>query len=257
MTGKSCGHDDAPCSIYTGLLCSPCYREIELRVPGLADYCHTLRRMAAPSTVSAVKLEERVQESGGQRLIIDDRLIGLADDLYYAATDVVLSTAELLHTDRPYALEGVTKPQRYSDTTATGFAAMSVERWISRNLRWIAELDDCWSLLEPLLDALTDARRAVDPSPPRKPALRGICRVCGGRVTIEVRSRGVFHSACGGCGETGQIHATVVERVLSEDNDGDGRGQGDGPNGSDAMELSGGGTAAGEPSGPQRAGVGA
>lgn len=249
MTETGCGHDDAHRSVYSGTLCSPCYREIEMRIPGMADYCAALRRMAAPGTVSAVRLEERVQESGEARLIIDEHLLELADNLYLAASGAALISAPLIHTDLPYALDGVTKPQRYKDTQASLFGVMGVERWLDRNLQWIAALDEAAGLLLPLTDALTKARRAVDPSPPRKPAVRGNCRICLSPITIEVRERAIFYSTCGGCGETGPMHASVVEAVLGGRNDGDGSGESDRAHPDDAMELSGGGVAAVEGAG--------
>lgn len=226
-----CEHPDGYRTDYTGTLCAACYREAEMRLGGLAQYCATLRAEAAPGEVSATRLEERVQESKEQRLPIDVHRIELADDLYQAAVNIVLETAERLHLDRPYYLEGATKAAPYRPSQITAWTAVAVEAWLQRNLWHIVTLPDAWRLLAPLVDALTLARRTCEPAPPRRPVIRGQCGVClAGRVTIEIRKRGVFYSTCGGCGNTGQVHARQVEAVLHGDSDRSGEGDGANPN---------------------------
>lgn len=233
----SCPHPDGYRTEYTGTLCAACYREIEMRLPGLAAYCKLLRIEAAPGAVSATRLAERVQESKEQRLLIDEHRVELADDLYRAAVHVVLVTSERIYAERPFYLQGAAHAPEYRDTIRAGHTAQSVESWIARNLWLIVALPDAWQLLAPVVDALTKARRTVDPSPPRRPVIRGACGVClSGRVTIEVRTRAVFYSTCGGCGNTGPIHAREVEAVLH--GDGDRSGEGDRPNSNDAMAVS-------------------
>lgn len=232
----SCPHPTGYRTEYTGTLCAACYREIEMRLRGLAACCELLRHEAAPGKVSAVRLAERVQESKQQRLLINDQLVELADNLYRAAVQVVLATSARIYIDRPFYLQGVTSAPAYRATAEAAHTAKSVEAWIDRNLWLIAALPDAWQLLAPLIDALTTARKTVDPAPPRRPVIRGACGVClSGRVTIELRKRGVFYSSCGGCGNTGQIHARDVEKVLHGDSDR--RSTGDRPNTNDAMAV--------------------
>ncbi|WP_300733765.1 hypothetical protein [Pseudomonas sp.] len=250
MFDRSCPHADSLGSVYTGTLCSACYRELEIRLPGLAAMCEQLRRDAAPGTVRAVSYGDRVQESAEQRLLIDDRRLALADDLFQAACVVVLVMADELSTDPPYALRGAVAPPRYSEGRLSPFAAQGIESWLVRNLRWIAQHELAFDVLDPLTEALTEARRATDPAPPRKPAIRGACSECLGRVAIVVLERGVFYSTCGGCGKRGPVHARVVEAVLSASDDGDAGGGGYGAHPDDVVELSGGGAAAVEAAGP-------
>lgn len=235
-----CGHDPATRSRYTGTLCSPCYRELEIRVKGLASHLADLRRMAAPGTVSAVKLGDRVQTSREPTLIIDAHLIELADNLYRDAVDVILYAAEPLYLARPYALEGVTRAPKYEP--ASSFTALSIEAWIDRNLGMIAELEHAHAYLEPLTDSLTRARRAVDPAPPRRRVIRGSCSVClSPKVTIELRQRATFYSSCASCGKTGPIAWEKVEAVLSANNDGNASGPRDRPHENVDMAVQGGG----------------
>lgn len=232
-----CGHETDNRSPYTGTLCSPCYREIEIRIPGLARYLHELRRMAAPGTVSATNLGERVQETREQRLIIDDRLLELADNLYRDAVDVILYSAELVYVDRPYHLVGIARAPKYEP--ASSFTAQSIEAWIDRNLGHVATLPRAHAYLDALCDSLTQARKAVDPSPPRKKVIRGQCSVClSPRVTIELRARGTFISTCGACGKTGPIKWETVEAVLRADSDSDASGPRNRPRENDDMAVS-------------------
>lgn len=233
----SCPHTDAYRTEYTGTLCAACYRETEMRLDGLAKYCAMLRAEAAPGTVAATRLQERVQETKEQRLPIDEQRIELADDLYRAAVHVVLTTSDRIYIERPFYLQGMNSAPGYRPSTQALFTAQSVEAWLARNLWLICALPDAWQLLAPLVDALTLARRVVEPGPPRRRVIRGACSVClSGRVTIELRTRAVFYSTCGGCGNTGPVHAKQVEAVLN--GDGDRGSTSDGPHENDAMALS-------------------
>ena len=230
---NGCPHPDGHRTDSTGTLCTACYWATEMRISGYAALCRALRLFGAPS-IRAVQYGDRVQETREQRLPINDAAIGLADDVFAAGVDVVLATAERIYIPRPFYLRGIEHAPPYRREHDN--IARSVEAWLDRNLWLIVALPDAWTLLDPLVDALTRGRRMVEPSPPRRPTIRGACSEClSTRVTIEIRERGVFYSRCGACGKHGQIPASMVEAVLRGDSDRGGTD--DGPNPHDAVEV--------------------